>query len=166
MKILLSLLLFPTILSLTFSCKPSVRVETEITKTDTPEALTFDSTLAQQLGADEYGMKKYVIAFLKKGPNRDQDSAQADELQRAHMDNIGRLANEGKLALAGPFLDTGALRGIYIFNVESLEEAKRLTETDPAVQAGRLVLELHPWYGSAATSMIPEQHKKIAKKQI
>ena len=71
----------------------------------------YDSLYAEELGADEYGMKLYVMAFLKKGPNRDLDSAEAADLQAAHMDNIGRMADEGKLVLAGPFGDDGDLRG-------------------------------------------------------
>jgi len=82
------------------------------------------------------------------------------------MDNITRLAEEGKLVLAGPFLDTGETRGIYIFNVETIEEAEELTSTDPAIKAGRLIMELHPWYGSAAVVQINELHKKIAKINI
>ena len=123
----------------------------------------FDKILAKELGADDYGMRKYVIAFLKKGPNRSKDSIKATELQKAHMANIGRLAKEGKLAIAGPFLDNGELRGIYIFNVETVEEAKELTATDPAIQAGTLVMELHPWYGSAALGLVNKYHAKISK---
>ena len=126
----------------------------------------FDAALAEQVGADEYGMRRYVMAFLKSGPNRSQDSTEAARLQRAHLDNITRLVEEDKLSLAGPFLDGGELRGIYIFNVETIEEAEALTETDPAIQAGRLVMELHPWYGSAALMQIKDLHGKVAKKKI
>jgi len=125
--------------------------------------VVFDSLYAQELGADDYGMRSYVMAFLKSGPNRDQTEEEAQELQAAHMANIGRLAEEGKLVLAGPFLDGGDLRGIYIFAVESVEEAKALTATDPAIKAGRLIMELHPWYGSAAVMEIGEIHETISK---
>ncbi len=123
----------------------------------------FDESLAKELGADDYGMRKYVIAFLKKGPNKSKDSIKAATLQKAHMANIGRLTKEGKLAIAGPFLDNGELRGIYIFNVETVEEAKELTATDPAIQAGVLVMELHPWYGSAALGLVQKYHAKVSK---
>jgi len=127
---------------------------------------SYDSILATQYGADDYGMKKYVMAFLKRGTNLNQDSATVARLQRAHLDNIGRLADEGVLVLAGPFLDDGDIRGIYIFNVTTLEEAQKLTETDPAIKAGRLVMELYPWYGSAALMEVNDLHKKLAKINI
>jgi uncharacterized protein YciI len=127
---------------------------------------TFDAELAKKLGADDYGMKKYVMAFLKKGPNRNQDSATAAQLQAAHMANIGRMAEAGQLVVAGPFMDNGEIRGIYIFNCESVEKAKELTETDPAIKAGRLAMELHPWYGSAALMQVNETHTKIRKKEF
>jgi len=130
-----------------------------------PES-TFDAKLAEKTGADKYGMKQYVLAFLKAGPNRDQDSTVAAELQRAHLDNITRLAEEGKLVLAGPFMDDGDIRGIYIFNVKTVDEAKTLTETDPAIKAGRLLMELHPWYGSAALMEINDLHKKLSAEDI
>ncbi|MGN6638031.1 MAG: YciI family protein [Mucilaginibacter sp.] len=126
----------------------------------------YDAQLAQKLGADEYGMKTYVMAFLKAGPNRPKDSVTRAELQKAHLKNITRLANEGKLIVAGPFLDNQPIRGIFIFNVSTVEEAKKLTETDPAIQTGSLVMELHPWYGSASLMVTFDIHKKIEKKSV
>lgn len=125
-----------------------------------------DSEMIQELGADELGMKKYVLAFLKAGPKRDQDRETANKLQLAHLANIGKLANEGKLILAGPFMDNGPIRGIYVFNTESLEDAKRWTETDPAIQAGRLEMELHPWYGSASMLLINDLHARVQQKKL
>jgi uncharacterized protein len=128
---------------------------------------SYDAALAAKTGADEYGMKAYVMAFLKRGPNRNQDSTTAANLQAAHLKNIGRMANEGKLVVAGPFLDDdNEIRGIYIFNVATIEEAKKLTETDPAIQAGRLVMELHPWYGSAALMEVNRIHQTLEKHSI
>jgi len=125
--------------------------------------ITYDSIKAAEYGADPYGMKKYVMAFLEKGPNRDLDSLEAMKLQAAHMENIGRMAEEGKLVLAGPFLGDGALRGIYIFNVATIEEAEALTNTDPAIQAGSLKMDLKEWYGSAALMEVNERHVQLAK---
>ena len=126
----------------------------------------FDAGLARELGTDPYGMRQYVMAFLKKGPNRSQDSLEASRLQKAHLDNINRLAEAGSLVLAGPFMDQGEVRGIYIFKVSTIEEAKALTESDPAIKAGRLVMELHPWYESASLGLIPALHKKLEKVNV
>ncbi|KAA3640718.1 MAG: hypothetical protein DWQ02_01640, partial [Bacteroidetes bacterium] len=130
-----------------------------------PDTVIFDQELATRLGADDYGMKKYVMAFLKSGPNRSQDSLEASRLQRAHLDNISRMAEAGQLLVAGPFLDDGEIRGIYIFN-GTMEEARKLTETDPAIKAGRLEMELRPWYGPASLGMTKEISEKITKKGI
>ncbi len=155
--------------SLIISCKsknekqalPEIPIEKDL-MTDS----IYDEKMVKQFMADEYGMKQYVMAFLKRGPNRDQDSATASQLQKGHMANINKMANEGKLVLAGQFMDDGDLRGIYVFNVTSIEEAKALTESDPAIMAGRLVMELHPWYGSAALMTVNSIHKKLSKKPI
>lgn len=127
---------------------------------------TYDSITANKYGADEYGMKKYVFAFLKKGPTRDMEEKTANALQMEHLKNIERLADEGKLVLAGPFFGNGDIRGIYIFNVSSIEAAKELTLSDPAIQAGSLEMELMEWYGSAALMNVNELHKTLAKKGI
>ncbi len=114
-------------------------------------------------GADQYGMKKYVMAFLKRGPHRDKlNKEQRVKLQQQHMANISRMAKAQQLVLAGPFLDDGNLRGIYIFNTASIEQAREWTETDPAIKAGSLVLELKPWYGSAAILAVNDIHNEIS----
>ena len=148
------------------ACNTEVKTEASTSEENGTETMAYDSTLAAKLGADEYGMKQYVMAFLKEGPNQSLDSAAAAQLQRAHLDNIFRMADEGKLVVAGPFLDGGDLKGVYIFNVKTVEEAKTLTESDPAIKAGQLVMELHPWYGSAAMMEVNALHKKVQKTQI
>lgn len=159
-----TLIFLTLIIFLSISCSQTPEPQSEVIIES--NEIFYDSILAQNLGADDYGMRQYVMAFLKRGPNRSQDSSEAANLQKAHMENISRLAEEGKLVLAGPFLDDGQLRGIYIFNVSTVEEAKALTETDPAIQQGRLIMELHPWYGSAALMQVNELHNKIAKINI
>jgi uncharacterized protein YciI len=89
---------------------------------------------------------KAYFAFLTRGPKwTPERTAQTAEIQKAHLANINRLAEMKKLVVAGPFGDDGALRGIFVFKVESLEEAKKLADTDPAVQAGRLALDVRTW---------------------
>ncbi len=146
-----------------FSCGPKDHINSTVSHASSDEE-GFDSLLAQRLGADEYGMKNYVMALLKKGPHRDQTKEVADSIQRAHLDNITLMAEEGKLVVAGPFVDDSDVQGVYVFDVSTIEEAQVLTETDPAVQSGRLIMELHPFYCSAGLNEIPALHKKIAKK--
>jgi uncharacterized protein YciI len=130
------------------------------------QATGYEAVLAKKLGADAYGMQTYIVAFLKRGANRSQDSTEAAQLQRAHLDNIQKLARDGKLLIAGPFMDDQEIRGIYIFDVRTIEEAEALTATDPAIKAGRLLMELHPWYGPAALPLLNDMHERVRKKKI
>ncbi|MDI1324698.1 MAG: YciI family protein [Algoriphagus sp.] len=127
----------------------------------------YDEALAKKLGADEYGMKKYVIAFLYRGDRVSEYSeAERAEIQNGHMANINKLAEEGKLVLAGPFFGNEELRGLFFFSVGSIDEAKALTESDPAVKAGVLKMELKEWYATAALGMVVEISEKIARKNF
>lgn len=96
-------------------------------------------------------MKTYYMVFLKKGNYRTQDSVTVQKIQEGHMMNINKLAESGKLIVAGPFLDDGELRGIFIFDVKSINEAVELTENDPAVKSGRLGYDIHPWMTQKGT---------------
>jgi uncharacterized protein YciI len=129
------------------------------------KASGFDPELAKRLGADERGMKMYVLCILKTGPKDAEIKGKVrEEIFAGHFANIGRLAGEGKLVVAGPFGENGrAYRGLYIFNVPSVEEAEKLVVLDPAVKAGVFVAELTPWYGSAAMMVVNETHKRIEK---
>ncbi len=94
-------------------------------------------------------METVYFGFLKKGPNRkegdDKDPA-IQELQKAHIANIVRLANEKKMVMAGPFGDDGELRGIFVYRVASIKEAAELAATDPMVKIDRLRIDLHEWH--------------------
>ncbi|RTL59901.1 MAG: hypothetical protein EKK37_03385 [Sphingobacteriales bacterium] len=103
----------------------------------------------------ENQVRKYYFVMLLKGSNRTQDSVTAAKLQDGHMANIGRLYKEGKLKVAGPFGDDGNWRGIFIFDCETEEEVKKLLDTDPAIAAGRLAYDIHPWYTTPMGSFKP-----------
>lgn len=126
----------------------------------------YDAALASQLGADDYGMKGFVLILLKTGPNQSDDKEFISQSFRGHLDNINRLVEEGKLIVAGPMgRNDKAYRGIFILDVSSLEEAESLLQTDPAIKAGLLEAELYNWYGSAALSTYLEDSDKVWKKQ-
>ena len=93
-------------------------------------------------------MQQYFIAFLKRGPERSQDKAATDSLQALHMAHLGRMYEEGYADISGPFGDDGDIRGITIYNVPTLHMADSLANLDPSVQAGRLKIEVHPWWAA------------------
>ena len=128
----------------------------------------FDAALAKKTGADQYGMRKYVLAILKTGPKDAEVQGDARKaLFRGHFDNMSRLAAEGKLAVAGPFSDPEKkYRGLFILAVETVEAAKVLAESDPTVKAGVLIVEYVPWYGSATLMLSNEFHEKVAEKSF
>ena len=131
----------------------------------TAEKHSFDPELAKRLGADDRGMKMYVLCILKTGPkDADIKGDERKKIFEGHFSNIGRLADEGKLAVAGPFgKNDKSYRGLYIFNVATIEEAEKLVMLDPAVQGGVFVPDLTLWYGSAAMMVVNDTHKRIEK---
>ncbi len=107
-------------------------------------------------GPEEFEMATYQVAFLMKGPAWSAEKTpERARLQEAHMAHIRKMAESGKLILAGPFADDGDLRGLFIFRTDSPEEAKALAEQDPSVRAGRLRLEWHPWYAAKNIRVTP-----------
>jgi uncharacterized protein YciI len=96
---------------------------------------------------DISSMDTYYFAFLRRGPKAAQmPKEEVAKIQEAHMGHIQSMAASGSLVLAGPFAEDGELRGVFIFKVATIDEARALAEADPAVQAGRLVVDLHPWH--------------------
>lgn len=91
-------------------------------------------------------MATYYFAFLRRGPKwTPEKTPETEKLQAAHMANIVAMAGTGKLVIAGPFENAGNYAGVFVFKVGSLDEAKTLAEGDPAVKAGRLTVDVHPW---------------------
>lgn len=124
----------------------------------------YDSTLAKSLGADDYGMKSYVLVILKTGSNKTADKKFIDSCFRGHLKNIGALVESGKLIVAGPIgKNDEAIRGIFILNVASFDEAKELLKSDLAIKEELLIAELYKWYGSAALSEYLKASDKIWK---
>ena len=127
----------------------------------------YDQLLADSLGGDDYGMKSYMLVILKTGSNKIEDTKIRDSLFKGHMENIGRLAANGKLIVAGPFgKNDKTYRGIFILNVKTIEEANALLETDPTIKDKVLEAELFKWYGSAALPTYLPNHEKIEKKKM
>lgn len=92
-------------------------------------------------------MEQVFLVLLRRGPIwTAEKTAESQAIQKAHMDNIGTQWKAKKLVIAGPMGEDGDLRGIFVYRVGSLDEAKALAAADPAVKAGRLRAEVHPWW--------------------
>lgn len=126
---------------------------------------SFDAALAKKVGADKMGMRSYVLAILKTGPkDAEITGKERQEMFKGHFANMSRLALEGQLTLAGPFgKNDKAFRGIFILNVKTVEEAQALVNTDPVVKSGMMIVDLVPWYGSAALMEVNRIHKTISE---
>lgn len=147
------------VFALLFVFNISVKAQTENPK--------YDKALADSLGGDEYGMKPYVLVLLKTGSNKTTDKVKIDSLFKGHMANINRLVGAGLLTVAGPLQkNEKSYRGIFIFNVKTIEEANKLLITDPAVQEKLFDAELYVWYGSAALPMYLKSHELVEKKKM
>lgn len=137
--------------NMAFAQSSASKKEVEKAKADTLNP-NYDQTLAENLGADDYGMKSYFFIILKTGTNTTTDKEWINKVFSGHLNNIRRLVEEGKLIVAGPFgKNENNYRGIFILNnVNSIEDAETLLQTDPAIQSGLLDFEIFTWYGSAA----------------
>ena len=125
----------------------------------------FDPKLAQTTGADDHGMRGYVLVILKTG-TRVPDGPERTEMFKGHFANMNRLAAEGKLVQAGPLDGVDGWRGLFVFATPNIEEAKKLVATDPVVMKGEMVPEFHKYYGSAALVLLNDLHEKVSKKKM
>ena len=144
--------------SIAFLCAPAAAQEGP-----SPSPLpSRDEALARRVGADARGMRQYVLVILKSGPTPVPEGDARKAMFAGHFANMERLAKAGKLVLAGPFTDDPAgWRGLFVFAVDDLDEARVLVATDPVIVNGEMVAEYHRWYGSAATMLVPEFHAKL-----
>ena len=132
-----------------------------------PQTNSYNQRLADSLGADEYGMKMYSLVILKTGVSSSLSKKESDSIFVGHLHNIQRLAKEGKLVAAGPLgKNDKNYRGIFILNTKTIDEAKQLLQTDPAIYHKLLDVEVFQWYGSAALPMYLNFHDKVQKKSF
>jgi uncharacterized protein YciI len=128
----------------------------------------YDAELAARLGADQYGMRPYVLALLMTGPMdaeiRDPEARGA--IFAGHFANMQRLTDEGRLILAGPLGGENGRRGLFLFRTGSVEEARLWAMSDPAVEAGIFTIQVSTWYGSASLLLTPDLHKTIQARGI
>ena len=130
----------------------------------------YDAALAQKVGADDMGMRKYVLVILKTSAKPVPAGPERDAMFRGHFANMKKLSDAGKLAFAGPFAGPnkgeGSWRGMFVLAVPTIEEAKLVAATDPVLQQGEMVAEYHELYGSASLMLVPETYFKVAKQPM
>lgn len=131
-------LLFSLILILAASVMTAIAQDSD--STAVPE------TFVYEWAGEEMTMQKYFIVFLKSGPERSQNSEEAARLQQQHLQYLGNLYEEGIIVLNGPTGDGGDIRGFSVYSTATIEEAKDLASADPMVKAGRLEVEVKPWW--------------------
>ncbi|WP_299121585.1 YciI family protein [uncultured Winogradskyella sp.] len=164
-----SILLFIIVLGF-LSCKNDSNVETDLTENKTVKVESTNEVVKEQSTAelkakltskgyqifdyvdektqDTILMQQYFIAFLKRGSIRTQNEEEAAVLQKEHLAHLGKMYDLGYADISGPFGDDGDIRGITIYNVPTLEMADSLANSDPMVKAGRLAIEIHPWWAA------------------
>lgn len=122
-------------------------------------AITFLLSISQMSAQEknefekQHEMKIYFMVFLKAGPNRTQDSVTTAKLQEQHIAHLTKMVKEGKMDIVGPFLDDFDIKGICIYNVATAEEAEKLAKQDPSFIAGRLAVEVHPFYSAIGSTL-------------
>ncbi|XMO88064.1 YciI family protein [Algibacter sp. AS12] len=134
--------------------KDVAEIEPEVPKTikEIKEELTakgfqiFD--YVDEATQDTIIMQQYFMAFLKKGAIRMQNEEESAKLQKQHLAHLKKMYQLGYADISGPFGDDGDIRGITIYNVPTLKMADSLANSDPMVKAGRLVIEVHPWWAA------------------
>ncbi|MGB7842589.1 MAG: YciI family protein [Salinimicrobium sp.] len=128
----------------------TVEPESEYTIEEQAEQLQQQGfhTFSYEEADTTYLMQQYYIVFLKSGTTRSQDSTEAAQLQEQHLAHLSRMAAEGYLSLVGPFGDDGDIRGIAVYNTPTQQMADSLARIDPMVKAGRLEIEVHPWWAA------------------
>ncbi len=104
-------------------------------------------------GDTTFIMKQYFMVLLKSGPIRSQSKEEAAEIQKKHLAHINWMAEQGYVDIAGPFGDNGEIRGILVMRVPTQEKAEELAAMDPAVKAGRLIMEIHPWWAARGSKL-------------
>ncbi|KAB0583821.1 hypothetical protein F7Q92_06030 [Ideonella dechloratans] len=129
------------------------------------EAPAYDAALAQRLGADARGMRSYVLVLLRSSGHPVPAGPARDAMFQGHFANIGRLAQAGTLALAGPADGVEGLRGLFVLAVPDIEAARALVGTDPVIREGEMVAEYHRFYGTAGLMALYEIHQKLQAPQ-
>lgn len=95
-----------------------------------------------------------TLVLLKTGPRTEPLTKEENaKVFGGHFANMGRLANEGLLLVAGPYGEhrsDAALRGLFVLATADRAHARQLAESDPTFAAGVFRFEFHDLTTGAA----------------
>lgn len=109
----------------------------------------------------------YTLVILRRPAEPPPFSEEElEDLQRRHLAYRADLGRTGVLVVNGPLVrqSDDSLRGISIFAC-SLDEARRLSEADPSVQAGRLTFDLMEWWTAAGSLAFPRTDRPVGERR-
>jgi hypothetical protein len=95
----------------------------------------------------------YTLVLLRRPADApDLPEGELDALQARHLAYRAGLRREGVLVVNGPLGEQSdvTMRGLSIFACDA-DEARRLTDGDPSVQARRLSYDVMEWWVAAGT---------------
>lgn len=101
----------------------------------------------------QFEMKQYYLVFLKAGDNRTQDSATTSQIMKGHLAHLTEMYENDKMSLCGPMMSENEIKGVCVYHINDSTEVRRLAESDPAVRAGRLRVEILPWYSAKGMTL-------------
>lgn len=131
----------------------------------TPDS-NYNKALADSLGADEYGMKWYVLVMLKTGTKQIKSRDSLQWLYKGHIETINEMTSSGTLIVTGPMgKNDKNFRSFYILNTSKTEEAQKLMNENPAVKFGLFDAEYFFWYGPAALPLYKRFQSTVEAKK-
>lgn len=123
-----------------------ILLSSQLTYAQQSDSTAKPETFEYEWASEKMIMQKYFIVFLKSGENRSQSQEEAMKLQEEHLSYLGGLYEQGIINLNGPSGGQSDIRGFSVYNVATMEQAREYAENDPMVLAGRLKIEVHPWW--------------------
>lgn len=111
------------------------------------------NTFIYEEGDTTYLMQQYFLVLLKAGPIRNQDSTETANLQKQHLAHLERMGKEGYASLIGPLEGHDEIMGIAVYNTPKIQQADSLANLDPMVKAGRLKVEVYPWWAAKGSKL-------------
>jgi uncharacterized protein YciI len=114
-------------------------------------------------------VRDYVFVFIRTGPLRTPTPEQSQEAMQGHFANMGRLADEGKLLIAGPYADprpTPDHRGLFVMDETEVAEGLELANTDPAAAMGVFVMSAHRFTTDRPLTDLPRLEKEDEARRL